>query len=110
MQGTTAVTSLAGLPAPLRALLPSRSSGLDGIADRGNRFNATDVADRTLPSRRFTLAAVSRDCALIAIEYGGIARIFEIAEYHWVQGRWNVTNRISVFREPKTVLDLQGSR
>jgi hypothetical protein len=108
--GALKIESLTGLPAPLRALLPPVAHGPDGIADRGGRFNATDVGDGTLPRRRFSLAAVSGDCAVIATEYGGIAHGFEIAEYHLVQGRWNVTNRTSVFREPKTVVDLMSSR
>ena len=109
-QGAAEVVSLSGLPAPLRALLPPTGGGLDDIADRGGRFNATDVVDRSLARRRFALAAVSGDCEVIAIEYGGIARGFEMTEYHLAQGRWNVTNRASVFREPKSVTDLLSTR
>jgi hypothetical protein len=109
-RGATEIKSLSGLPTPLRALLPPTGHGLDDIADRGGRFNATDVVIHTLPRRRFTLAAVSGDCAVIAIEYGGIAQGFEIVEYHLAQGVWSVTNRTSASREPKTVMDLLGTR
>jgi hypothetical protein len=110
VQGASEIVSLSGLPAALRTLLPRPERGMDGIADRGSRFNATDVRGNALPSRRFALAAVFGDCAVIAIEYGGIARVFEITEYHLIQGRWNVTSRTSVFREPRTVMDLQSTR
>jgi len=101
---------LSGLPAPLRALLPAVGGGSDGIADRGGRFNATDVVDQSLPRKRFTLATLSGSCAVIAIEYGGIARGFEITEYHLAQGRWSVTHRASVFREPKSIMDLLSAK
>jgi hypothetical protein len=106
LAAASAITSLSGLPPSLRALLPEDGHGRDAIADRGSRFNATDVGDDSLPRRRFTLAAVAGDCAAVAIEYGGIARGFEITRYHLTQGRWQVIHRASVFREPKSLTDL----
>jgi hypothetical protein len=104
------IHSLSGLPATLRAVLPPAAHGSEGIADTDAPFNATDVVDHTLPRRRFTLAAVSGDCAVIAIEFGGYTHGFEISEYHLARGGWKLTNNTSVFRRPKTVMDLLSAR
>jgi hypothetical protein len=100
------VTSLDNLPRELRALLPRDNAGLDGIADRGRPFNATDVVLHDLPRRRFTLAAVSSSCAVIAVQYGGIATGFTLTEYHLVQNRWLMVSHTFVFREPRSATDL----
>jgi hypothetical protein len=102
----TEVRSLDKLPNPLRRLLPNSTSGLNGIADRGDRFNATDVVDDDLPMRRFSLAAVGTTCAVIAVEYGGRAHGFELTEYRLTGTGWNSIAHHAVFNEPKSVKDL----
>lgn len=106
----TEVRSLGKLPSAIRHLLPSATRGLHGIADRGGDFNVTDVVrDDTLPMRRFTLAAVGSTCALIAVEYGGIAHGFEVAEYGLTTAGWQLRWRQTVFRAPSSVADLVGA-
>jgi len=106
------VRSLAALPTGIRQLLP-RGTGHDGIADRGGRFNVTDALTRetaALPMRRFTLAAVGATCAVVAIEYGGIAHGFGTREYRLIgevwREVWPATAQGGLSREPKSVSDL----
>jgi hypothetical protein len=100
------VRSLAALPTAIRHLLPSATSGLDGIADRGGDFNVTDVVNHDLPMRRFTLAGVQTTCAVIAVEYGGIVHGFEVTEYKLTAAGWRSNWRRAVFSEPHSVADL----
>jgi hypothetical protein len=102
----TEVRSLKALPNQLRHLLPSATSGQDGIADRGGRFNVTDVTDHELPMRRFVLAAVGASCAVIAVEYGGRAHGFELTEYRLTDEAWKATQHRTVLGEPKSTKDL----
>lgn len=80
-----AATRLAELPAEVLASLPA----LSGVAEHGERFNETDVVmDRNAPSRRFALAAVDPDRAIVAIERGGNRHnvenwLFERRDGHW---------------------------
>ena len=102
------VKSLAALPTGIRQLLPS-GTGHDGIADTGGRFNVSDALTpetAALPMRRFNLAAVGATCAVVAIEYGGIAHGFETREYHLIDGVWRVAAQGGLSREPKSVSDL----
>lgn len=100
------VRSLDTLPKLLRHLLPSSTRGEDGIADRGGRFNATDVIDHDLPMRRFVMAAVGTSCAVVAVEYGGMAHGFELREY-WLTGEgWKAGERHTLSIEPKSTKDL----
>lgn len=67
------VTSLAALPAPVRRALGADNRGLDGMAERGGRFNAGDAVVEPLPMRRFITAGHDGDTWLVAFEQGGIA-------------------------------------
>jgi hypothetical protein len=103
----TEVRSLLTLPNQIRRLLPSDTHGLDGIADRGGRFNATDVVvDQDVPMRRFILAAVGTTCTVIAVEKGGRAHYFELTEYRLTATGWASHRRDAVFQEPKSASDL----
>jgi hypothetical protein len=63
--------TLAGLPAAIRAHLGVALKGLEGVAEKGAPFNATDVVERNLPMRRLLVAAHDGDTWLVAIEQGG---------------------------------------
>jgi hypothetical protein len=102
----TEVRSLEALPSQLRQLFPSATSGADGIADRGGRFNVTDVIDHDWPMRRFVLAAVGTSCAVVAVEYGGRAHGFELTEYRLTGEGWKAVERRTLSREPKSTKDL----
>lgn len=66
------VRTIKSLPLPIQNALGVGRSGLEGIADRGGRFNKTDaILDATLPFRRFAVAGLSSEAALVAVEHGG---------------------------------------
>jgi hypothetical protein len=102
----TEARSLDALPKQLRHLFPSSTTGVDGIADRGGRFNATDVIVRDWPMRRFVLAAVGTTCAVVAIEYGGRAHGYELTEYRLATDGWKAGERRTSSSEPKSTKDL----
>jgi TPR repeat protein len=66
------VDLLSDLPSQVKQLLGIDEKGLSGIAERGKPYNVTDAVDEKLPMRRFSIAAVSSDCILVAYEQGGI--------------------------------------
>ena len=102
----TEVRSLEALPIQLRRLFPSSTSGVDGIAERGGRFNATDVIVHDWPMRRFVMAAVGTSCAVVAVEYGGRAHGFELTEYRLTGEGWKAGERRTLSIEPKSTRDL----
>jgi hypothetical protein len=102
----TEVRSLEALPIQLRHLFPSSTSGVDGIAERGGRFNATDVIVHDWPMRRFVMAAVGTSCAVVAVEYGGRAYGFELTEYRLTGEGWKAGERRTLSIEPKSTRDL----
>jgi hypothetical protein len=106
----TEVRSLAELPDGLRRLLPSATTGLDGIADRGGRFNPTDVVSQEVPMRRFTLAAVGSTCAVVAVERGGRGHYFELTEYRLNDATWKSVDRETRSEGPKSLAELVGRR
>jgi hypothetical protein len=103
------VQSLSALPSELRRLLPKQPQGLDGIADRGERFNVTDVVVRDLRMRRFMLAAIGDNCVVIAIERGGRGHYFELTEYRLIEGSWRSIDDAKVEKEPTSIDDLLNS-
>lgn len=56
---------------PVRQELGALKPGLEGVADKGKPFNATDRLDGDLPRRRLLAAAQSKAGWLIALEHGG---------------------------------------
>lgn len=75
------VRSLADVPAVIRSGLGAGRPGRDGIADRCESFNATDVVDATRPMRRFLVAGRDRETWLVALEHGGIGYRVEVFLY-----------------------------
>ncbi|HXT02490.1 MAG TPA: hypothetical protein VN915_17595 [Elusimicrobiota bacterium] len=94
--------TLKELPDDLRAALVGKSR----LADRGSRFNSSDVVDRNLPMRRFILAGSDDAAALVAIEHGGFAYSIEVFEYAKSDGKWTQTSRRVVPRKPEGLQDL----
>lgn len=74
------VTSLAALPAAIRKAIQADASGNDGIAERGQPFNVTDVVIGDKPMRRFITAGHAGDLWLVALEQGGIAHYVSVAQ------------------------------
>jgi hypothetical protein len=84
----TEAQSLRELPAGVQALLGVGLGEEGGIADRGERFNASDVTGSGLPQRRFALGAVSGDTAVVAVEQGGRGYHVQTMEFRQVGETW----------------------
>ncbi len=77
------VGSLALLPAAIQDSLGARRAGAEGIAERGARFNTTDVVQPGLPMRRFVIAGLAPDAAIVAYERGGRGYSVGIMLFKW---------------------------
>jgi hypothetical protein len=75
------VASLKDLPDSIQTVLGVGKPGLDGIADAGGSFNATDVVDTNLPMRRFVFAGLSKTHSLVVIERGGRGHNYLVGLY-----------------------------
>lgn len=99
--------SLVELPAEVGALLGADRLGSDGIANRGAGFNATDVIlDKQLPSRRFSMAAVSAGCILVAIEHGGRGYYVELWAFERSDDRWRGEQLQGISNVPRSMREL----
>lgn len=81
------VGSLASLPAAIQDSLGARRAGAEGIAERGARFNTTEVVEPGLPMRRFVIAGLAPDAALVAYERGGRGYSVGILLFKWSGSR-----------------------
>jgi hypothetical protein len=100
--------SLADLPGGVGALLGVGITGAKGIADRGQKFNCTDLIDPALPRRRLVLAGVSAECVLISVERGGRGHSFSVLAFvKQPNGEWQGV-RDHVENEPKTLEELRA--
>jgi hypothetical protein len=65
------VESISALPPAIRRQIGADAKGIEGVADRGQPFNRTDVVDESLPMRRFAAAGHDGDMWVVALEQGG---------------------------------------
>ena len=98
--------SLSQLPTAVAQTLGRDVPGLEGIADRGGRFNPTDVPSPGLPMKRFTLAALGKDCVLVVIERGGIAHYFSLLAFERTGPVWRMTELGLLPGPPVTLQEL----
>jgi len=100
--------SLANLPEGVAALLGGGVTGTKGIADRGQKFNATDLIDQALPMRRLVLAGVAAECVLVSEERGGRGHSFVVLAFvKQPNGGWQLV-RDHVESEPKNLEELKA--
>ena len=95
--------SLAELPAEVGALLGKDRPGSGGIADRNGKFNLTDAlmpGEEQLPFRRFSLAGVSANCILVAVEHGGRGYSVELWAFERNSDHWYGKKRPNMFSVP----------
>jgi hypothetical protein len=97
--------SLRELPAGIQALL-GVGLGADGIADRGEDFNEGDVRADNLPTRRFALAVVHGDTAMVAVEQGGRAYAVNAVEFRQAGAVWDVVRCASLNELPRRGTEL----
>ncbi|MEO8100479.1 MAG: hypothetical protein ABI811_22460 [Acidobacteriota bacterium] len=103
------VTALRELPPGVQTALGVGALGLDGIADRGEKYNPTDVVDSSLPMRRFVVAGLDGDSALVAIEHGGLGREVEVALFSNASQNATAGRKWTLIEAPKALRDLVGS-
>src|SRR5580658_6423295 len=92
------VRTLQELPPDLQAVLGVGTPGMEGIADRNGKYNPTDVIDSSLPMRRFLVAGLDGDTALVAVEHGGRGWRVEVALFK----KTAVERNWTLFKSPKT--------
>jgi len=100
------VRTLKDLPRPLQKSLGVGDTGMGGIADRGGAFNPTDVVDGATPSRRFLVAGLDDDTALVAVERGGLARYVVVTWYSDVARQPAVRQTWTITETPQTLTAL----
>jgi hypothetical protein len=98
--------SLRELPAGIQALLGVGLGAAGGIADRGERFNVSDVAGDNLPMRRFALAIVHGDTAVVALEQGGRGYSVRTVEFQQVGMTWQAVRCAALLGVPRRGSDL----
>lgn len=98
--------SLSDLPNEVTSLLGQSRTGVDGIADQGGKFNVTDVVDVRLPMRRFIIAGLNSNCALVAIERGGRGYSIELIAFGQNNGKWQMMQRRYLGKMPQSLEDL----
>ena len=100
------VRSLRDLPPGVQAVLGVGISGLEGIADRNGKYNPTDTVDPTLPMRRFLIAGLDADSALVAVEHGGFGWGGEVALFSNTNSKPVAEREWTLFEAPKTLREL----
>lgn len=102
------VRTIKSLPPAIQKALGVGRSGLEGIADRGGRFNKTDAVwgITTLPFRRFAVAGLSSETALVAMECGGIGYNVKILLLPLVSDSVKPKEIWTVFEPPKSLREL----
>lgn len=102
------VQSVEQLPLDLKKILGRQKNGIEGLADRRDEFNRTDVIDTKLPMRRFAIGGAGPGSALVAYEQGGRgysihAVAFALGTLGWVEvGEWTLQ------KTPDTLRGLLG--
>jgi hypothetical protein len=82
------VPKLSALAPRIAELMGSERAGREGIAEKGQEFNVTDLLHESLPVRRFAIAGASERCALVALERGGYGRAMELWSFVKSRDGW----------------------
>jgi hypothetical protein len=100
------VRTLDALPIAVNTLLGRNRSGLEGIADRGEKFNRTDRVDSRIPMRRFIFAGINASCALVALESGGLGYSVELIAFEYHNAKWQQIQQKNVWQTPQSLQEL----
>jgi hypothetical protein len=92
----------------MQTALGVANPGLDGIADAGGKYNSTDVVDSRYPRRRFVVAGLDANTALIAVERGGIGWNVEVTLYSNAAVKPAAEKTWTLFEVPCNLRDLVG--
>jgi hypothetical protein len=100
------VRTIRELPTGVQALLGVGRPGLQGIADLNGKYNLTDDVVSRLPMRRFRIAGLDADSALVAIEYGGFGSGVEVILFSNTYQMPTAARKWELFGAPKTLREL----
>lgn len=79
------------LPGEVQTLLGRGTSGVGGLADRDEAFNATDaIGHGNAPMSRFRWAGQGDDCYAVTVERGGFAHYVETLILRRGTGGWRI--------------------
>ena len=99
----TEARSLYELPGAIQSALGVGRSGLEGVADKGRKYNVTDVVDSSLPMRRLLAAGGDSAVWIVALERGGRAYSVEVFEFAPLEPipkqTWILSNRPKTFEQ-----------
>jgi hypothetical protein len=90
------VNTIEAFPTDIKVALGRQKSGVDGFADKRDKFNATDVINSDLPMRRFIVGGASSNSDVLAYEEGGRAYsihavAFTLGKQGWTPaGEWDL--------------------
>jgi hypothetical protein len=107
--GWVEAQSLRELPAGIQALLGVGLGEEGGIADRGDRFNLSDVIGNGLPQRRFALGAVNGDSVVVAVEQGGRGYHVQTMEFKLMGAAWEPVRCTVGIEAPRRSTELLDS-
>jgi hypothetical protein len=100
------VVSIAGLPKDVKELLGRQKAGADGIAEKWEKFNAADVVDNHLPTRRFITGGVGPLFAVVAYEQGGRAHSIHAATFEMRASGWFKVDQWTLQEKPYDLREL----
>lgn len=100
------VLTVVELPSSVGEALGAKRPGYDGLADRGGKFDPTDLIVDQLPRRRFVVAGVNEETALVAVEVGGRGHYFEAIEFVKGRSTWEARRRWTFGEDPRSLSGL----
>jgi hypothetical protein len=83
------VHTLEAIPKDVIALLGWQRDGVDGIAQRYDKFNATDAAGSDLPRRHFETAGVSSLAVVVIYQEGGRSTTYHAVAFVLTGAGWS---------------------
>jgi hypothetical protein len=101
-QPSIGVSSFKELPLDVREFLLRAAPGSNGIADAGEKFNASCVVlDATVPRQRFISALAGDDCIRVTVERGGRGHSVSTLTFQRSNDNWIHIASKNGYGEPK---------
>jgi hypothetical protein len=94
------VHTLDAIPKEVIALLGWQQAGPGGIADRFDKFNATDAAGSDLPRRRFKTAGVSSAAVVVIYQQAGRPPTYHAVAVEMTRSGWRQVREWTLDEDP----------
>lgn len=103
------VSSIEALPADVKTILGRHKTGVQGMADKWDRFNTTDVIrDDQRPLRRFITGGAGPSSAVVAYEQAGDEYSIQAAAFALERSGWVEVGQWSLREKPYSLYGLLG--